>query len=153
MQNTLDLLELGREILPSTFHGVVSRDALPMNPSHKELLLIINTDTSNLPGQHWVAFIVRRGVGFYFDPMGYPPPLMVTNWIQYNYDKWSSNMRRVQMANSTNCGYFCLHFLYFASRPHLYEQSYKRVIEVLYPSAYKPIIYEQALANFFNLSI
>ena len=50
------------------FIGIFSMDKLPHHLPHLPILLIVNTDSSNLPGKHWKAvYISSDKVGEVFD--------------------------------------------------------------------------------------
>lgn len=85
------------------------RDRLPRRPKPIECG-IINLDTHNNNGTHWVAFAKINDYCEYFDSFGNlrPPKELVkylnaTN-LQYNYT-------RFQNFNTVNCGHLCLEFL------------------------------------------
>ena len=50
----------GRRLLGKKFVGVFARDTFPFSSLKPGDMGIINTDTNNMPGEHWVA--VARGV-------------------------------------------------------------------------------------------
>jgi hypothetical protein len=91
------------------FVGVFSRDKLSSRPKFKESA-IVNLDTANSAGTHWVAY---RKIGKkvdYYDSFGnLTPPLELQTYfngctVEYNYS-------RQQKYNTTNCGHLCLKFL------------------------------------------
>lgn len=80
--------------------------------------LILNTDPSNKPGQHWVAvYIKRNGVGEYFDPFGLQPLMNeFINFLDNNCPNgWTFNDNTIQGINSINCGRFCYMFIILKS--------------------------------------
>lgn len=86
------------------------RDALPKKPLLNESALI-NLDSKNGPGTHWVCYVKRGNNVFYFDSFGdLRPPKELIKYlgdsvnIQYNY-------QRVQKYNTFNCGHLCVEFL------------------------------------------
>jgi len=54
-----------------TFLGAFPKDKLPK--TRKPCGLIINTDSSNNPGEHWVAIYTDNNCSEYFDSFGLPP--------------------------------------------------------------------------------
>jgi hypothetical protein len=143
---------MGQNILPSSFIGVFSKDALPKQRKRNQMF-IINTDASNLQGTHWVAVIVRNGKGYYFDSFGNPPPLMVNHWLHGHCDTWSSNTRQVQSPLSQQCGYFCLHYLYYASSSYLMHTRFDDMVNLLYPPQFTILTYEQTVVEFIKLNV
>ena len=76
--------------------------------------LIINTDTDNLPGRHWIACILLpNGRGEVFDSFGQLPPPRVQVWMNKQCPRgWTFNSIAIQSPLSTLCGGYCLYFLY-----------------------------------------
>jgi hypothetical protein len=101
-----------------TFRGVYSANELdrsqralgwPSTPPHT---FILNTDTTNLPGQHWIAvFVTRENWGEVFDSYGLLPPTWIQRWMNEYTRGWSHNPFLVQPPNSNSCGQFCVYFL------------------------------------------
>ena len=117
MLNTQQIQRIVKQIpeVRRHFLGVFPRDRLP--PSRVRLRLpacfIINSDTANLPGQHWTAvFIDSEKRGYYFDSYGYLPPPRLQRWLNTNTRKWSYNTAFLQSIYSSLCGYYCLYFLF-----------------------------------------
>ena len=75
--------------------------------------MIINTDTKNLPGKHWIAiYINREKVAEYFDSLNQAPLHDVSLWM----NRFSWTIRKVtsvplQSANSLMCGGYVLYFV------------------------------------------
>ena len=74
--------------------------------------MIANLDPQNLPGTHWVAFVIRKEVGFYFDSFGNIPLMEAQHWLAKNATKWDYNTTSVPASSDkVSCGYLCLKFL------------------------------------------
>lgn len=98
------------------FRGVFIRDDLPVSGPYKNESAIVNLDSVDGPGTHWVAYKKRGSVLIYFDSFGdLSPPIEliryfhsrehgVINKILYNYE-------RQQQFNTVLCGHLCLKFL------------------------------------------
>lgn len=86
------------------------RNSLPVKPLHNESG-IINLDSKEGPGTHWVAYKKRGSIVKYYDSFGnLKPPTEVIRYfrgstIHYNYE-------RDQEFNTSICGHLCLKFLY-----------------------------------------
>lgn len=85
------------------------RDSLPNKPLRQECG-IVNLDTTNGPGTHWVAYYKNYNYKEYFDSFGnLQPPLEIINYlkppIEYNY-------KQKQKFNTYNCGHLCIQFLF-----------------------------------------
>lgn len=104
------------------FIGVYSRDCLPMSlincrRQQPPLTLIVNTDTSNLGGRHWVAvFIDELYHGEYFDSLSQPIPQHISLWLSRFSNQWNYVLRPfidppIQSINSLTCGAFTYYFV------------------------------------------
>ena len=88
------------------------RDNLPICIRKYETA-VVNLDSYQGKGTHWVAYHKSNNIIHYFDSFGnLKPPLELVayfndkkNTIQYNY-------HRYQNFNQINCGHLCLKFLY-----------------------------------------
>lgn len=90
------------------FRGVYMRNELPTTPKDIECA-IVNLDSSENDGTHWVAYVKLYNYCEYFDSFGdlKPPRELIeylTSNITYNYTRY-------QNYNTSNCGHLCLEFL------------------------------------------
>lgn len=85
------------------------RDALPSLPRPKECA-IVNLDSGNGEGSHWVAYKKVNDLVTYFDSFGnLPPPVELQKYlkgcsIKYNYESY-------QTFGTNWCGHLCTLFL------------------------------------------
>ena len=117
--DNLRTLALRDQLLGDSFLGVYSVNGLPsIHPTRKgPVTLIVNTDTTNLPGQHWIAiYIDKDNTGEVFDSFGRLPPSYVQRWMNLRTRYWSHSKECVQSLFSTQCGAFCLYYLYHRIR-------------------------------------
>lgn len=134
MLSTSQLNEKARKLKIPNFHGVFAWNELPTSIKKKHYSFIINTDASNLQGQHWVAVLVRTNrQAFVFDSYGVPPPLRLQHWLNIRGIKWTANPRQLQPPKSTMCGYYCLYFLWFANLDFLKTSHFNEVVDILFP--------------------
>lgn len=148
--NTHEIEEKAEKLLPN-FEGVFARDYLP-SKKRRNRILIMNTDTSNLPGKHWIAVIVHNNVGYCFDPLGFPPSLTLSSWLNRHYSRWSSNTnKRVQPLYSDLCGYYCLYFLFWATKSFTTLNDMNTLLDTLFPITNDIIQYEQTIKKFRSL--
>jgi len=68
--NSFDLVVMADGLHMKQFVGVFSINTLPTTLYTKNVMFITNTDTNNLPGKHWIAVMIRDGIGYCFDPLG-----------------------------------------------------------------------------------
>lgn len=143
-----DLMKFSKKLLNRTFKGVFSIDKLPKVKLGQNVMFIVNTDSSNLPGMHWIAVIIRNGNGYIFDPLGQFVPLKLSSWMTYTCYKWSTNTRHIQTFLSQLCGYFCIYFLFFATSSYLYATPFADILNLVFPTKYSPILYEKSVIDF-----
>lgn len=95
------------------FIGVFPLDKLPQHivPISR---LIVNTDTHNLGGRHWIALSYEKGgIVLVFDPFGwYYPPLLI-NKLHKNpsIHRVHYNRTMFQSPSEKTCGLYCIRFL------------------------------------------
>jgi hypothetical protein len=102
------------------FLGVYARNRLPRCLPFGQCYFIANTDPSNEPGTHWVAFYFNtaKRTAEYFDSYGQSPSAYPTfeGYLRTHARHVSYNFKRIQALDSTACGHYCLYYLYQRSR-------------------------------------
>jgi hypothetical protein len=81
--------------------------------SGKPHLYVLNTDTSDGPGEHWCVAVLflNRDICEFFDPLGMPPNYYgFEKPILRHCSKIKFNEYRVQSISSSTCGHHCLFF-------------------------------------------
>ena len=95
------------------FLGVFAMDALPEQIPHLPVLLIINTHTSNLSGEHWKAvYISEERYGEVFDSLGQPASTRLVQWMNRFTRKWMQSPLIFQNPRSATCGGFVLYYIF-----------------------------------------
>jgi len=97
-----------------TFVGVFPLDKIPSlhGKSHS---FIVNTQTHNLPGQHWIAVRTVFDRAWIFDPLSsHPPPPSLCHHLSLYCNIYKLYVCRmsVQPPSSNTCGPHCVYFLY-----------------------------------------
>lgn len=93
----------------NNFNGVFARNDLPIPINNNDESIIVNTDTSNLPGKHWIAIKKINNRYIYFDPAGWIP---FKNIIEQYPNTIVYSFNNSQPYFSKTCGYHCIFFLY-----------------------------------------
>lgn len=103
------------------FIGVYPRDKLPKIDKIPSAL-IVNTDTSDKPGEHWIAIFVSEKETIYFDSFGLPPYHEdILNFLQNTPGEISFNTVTLQSASADTCGQYCVLFVKMKCRGYTYE--------------------------------
>ena len=98
------------------FRGIYPIDLIPENLPSKSII-IVNQDTSNQKGSHWVVIhYTSDAIVEYFDSVGKPPKLEVQNLLLSQDMMYMYNNRRLQSYNTYTCGLFCLFYSYYSCR-------------------------------------
>ena len=113
--NTYELTSLlNRAPQLKHLHGqVCAKDLLPKEKPLDVKAYVINTDTSDKPGEHWVAIYFRNNnEAIYFDSYGLPPlEDYILPFIQRNARHWIYNNELLQSPWSRVCGMYCINIL------------------------------------------
>ena len=116
--NTLQLQQILNDD-PWVSNGYVcSIDKLPQSITDYPLSLIINTDESDQPGEHWIAvYIVSPKEAEFFDSYGHEPCYMDDRLCHFlsNYNVLY-NSQPFQGPLSVVCGHYCVLFILHRSR-------------------------------------
>ena len=123
MLTTDNLMYLAQSI--PNFCGVYSINSLPklpasnysMNPEKKNYnSYIINLDTDNLSGSHWVAAVDTGQKIELFDSFGTPPEQLLQSWATKHSCEWTYEPYvMIQHLDAVTCGYYAL--IYCLTRP------------------------------------
>jgi len=107
--NSLEIINYLKNF--KNFCGVFSRDQINIK-LEKNCGIIINTDTSDGPGEHWVAIYFSKSA-IYFDSFGLPPLHdEITKYLNsISPDGWHYNRICFQSLYQDTCGMYCIFFL------------------------------------------
>lgn len=87
------------------------RDTLPKSGPRKYECGIVNLDTSENSGTHWVAYKKINKVVKYFDSFGNLKPMKeLVRYLGKNVKLFYNN-DSFQTYDQSNCGHLCLQFL------------------------------------------
>ena len=102
----------------SAFQGVYPIDQLPKYISHFPIFIVVNTQSHNLPGRHWVTvFIDRNKYGEIFDSLCLPVPATLYRWMNRMTRRWTMNVSAPQDPRTMTCGSFAV--FYILNRLHV----------------------------------
>ncbi len=115
------------------FRGVFMIDQLPSKPNPLECG-IMNFNTHEQYGSHWVCYVRNKNKRIYFDSFGQITPLEMQRYLktteEFKYDipVIARNTDIVQSSNTHVCGHLCLVVLTSLMREH---QPYQQVLNWL----------------------
>src|SRR5690348_854989 len=97
------------------FKGVFPCDQLPYN-TKLPLNIIVNTDPSYKPGEHWISISIKKqGKGEYFDSFGLPPIVDdIIKFLEYKCSPgWTYTKKTLQNITSQTFGNYCVLYIIF----------------------------------------
>ena len=89
------------------WRGIFSRDQLPKKPNRRECG-ILNLDSVDGPGSHWVAWYKNKGTKYYFDSYGIQPPEEMHKYLK---SPILYNSIQIQELGDYICGHLCIYVL------------------------------------------
>ena len=117
--SNFDLITYSKELKIPNFRGVYMRDNLPSHP-YKNECGIVNFNTSNQSGSHWVAYYKKNKHRIYFDSYGQVILDEVKRYLktkdEINKPVIQRNTDIVQSNNTKICGHLCLYVLKYLSK-------------------------------------
>jgi len=98
----------------ASYVGTFSMNRIPHLPPRLTSSFIVNTDSHNLPGQHWIAVRMIQDHAWIFDPLAYPPPPTLCQHLLFHCHIRVIHICSipVQPRNTVSCGQHCIYFLY-----------------------------------------
>lgn len=98
------------------YRGCYASNRIPKPIGPFPFSLISNWDRYSMPGTHWIAlFVPHDGECIYFCSYGLPPNEEILNYLQNHFQKFTRNLHGFQSPGATNCGKYCILFIYFMS--------------------------------------
>ena len=113
-ENQITTYMLGDEYISKYFVQVVSYDELP-NKSEIPVLYVVNTDTSEGFGKHWVCVFIQEDMIEYFDSLGKEPKELY-KFLRNQNIPFKYSLKQIQQNYSDVCGDYCILYSYFRSR-------------------------------------
>ena len=124
------------------YGGVVAKDLLP-STTMKPSFYIVNQDTSEKVGSHWIAMFLLDGhMSEYFDPLGKEPDLDFKRYMTLQSQSYQFNEKRCQNYSSNLCGQYCLFYCYFRARGY-------SMTDILDMFNEKDLVYNDQMVYFF----
>lgn len=114
----MDTTQINNTITAAGFLGAFPYDELPTKPNTDSYSLVINTDSSHEPGNHWLVLLCKNNHYYFFDSFGrqfddetFPTAFStaIKNYIQSKRIKFNGEI--LQQLTSNTCGYHCVYFI------------------------------------------
>lgn len=111
-----ELTSLGKKIFGGKYIGTLPRDLINGNTfSNKKKYVIINNQTSDKGGEHWVASAYNDGTIYSYDSYGNNIFELIPELRQFN-KVVNADRDAEQVGNQENCGARCMTWLYMFDR-------------------------------------
>lgn len=116
-----DITRISQSLKIPNFRGVFMRNTLPQTPKEKECA-IVNLNTSDQFGSHWVSYYKNGKKRIYFDSFGQITPFEIQKYLKTKEEFKNDapvierNTDIVQKPNTNICGHLCLYVLDKLSR-------------------------------------
>ena len=101
----------------TNFIGAHAFDELPPSQEN-DYSIIVNTEASTEPGEHWIPIVFKNGVFHFIDSYGRSPvnPLFTTKFKDtvkeyFKGHRYKYNPRMIQYIFSNTCGYYSIYFI------------------------------------------
>lgn len=138
------VLRYGDQPTKDAFLGVFPIDKLPTEVKRYPILLIVNTDTSNLGGEHWFAlYISSQRRGEIFDSAAQPVDLRTRLWLNHFAHRWRRNHYVYQSLFSPICGAYVLYYI-------LNRLRYASMEEVLFPKELNAHLHDSFIKDWYR---
>ena len=111
LNSSVQVNKIGKQILGNEFVGVFPLDKIPYLSNNQAI--IVNTHSSHLGGEHWIAIYVKPGNIFVFDPMGFYYPALLISKLQTMGKPIVYNKTMFQNPLTQTCGQHCLAWLLY----------------------------------------
>ena len=128
----MDTLEIDKKVSAPDFLGAFSFDELPTKPKNGTFTAILNVDSSNLPGSHWIAIIYKNSCFYFIDSYGrhfndgtFPKAFSTTIKNYFGKNCYKTNTKMFQQLTSNACGDYCIYFI-----QEMTKKSFKNVLSV-----------------------
>jgi hypothetical protein len=109
-----DIIECCKKLQINNFKGVFMRDKLNNTKFNDNECLILNSDTSDGKGIHWMCLFSKNGASYYFDSYGLPPPTEMLLYCKNKNKNRIYNELPIQLDDKVEilCGHYCVYILY-----------------------------------------
>ena len=122
--SNFEVIDIAKKLKIKNFRGVFLRDQLPKKPRRNECG-VMNLDSSNGDGTHYIAWYKQNNNKYYFDGYGIQPAIEMINYLQKPI---YYNTERIQPDDTVVCGHLCI----FVLKKLDEGQSFQDIINTLF---------------------
>lgn len=114
---TTDINTAARRYNIKNFVGTFALDQIPIikhrKYSDRTYHFVVNTQTHNLPGQHWIGVTIRNKTAYIFDPFGSPPSQLLIHYLKRRTTarNFQYNKKQLQPLGTVICGHLVIQHL------------------------------------------
>lgn len=106
--NNVQLSKIGKQLIGNEFVGVYPQDSVPFLRLPSKCYFIINVDTKDKLGSHWIG-IIKSGITYYiYDSFGRNStkllPIFSNHICQYRLKMKDTDYDKEQKIHEENCG-------------------------------------------------
>ena len=136
---------MGNQATRDAFLGVFALNKLPQRLEQRPAFLIVNTQTDDLPGRHWLCLMVfDDGYGEVFNSAGLPPPSDIARWMNGMTLEWMYNQETYQAPGTATCGAYCVYVI-------LNRLQFSSLAQTLQPFTTSPNVNERLIMYYYGI--
>ena len=128
----MDTLQIDEKITVPGFLGAFPYDEIPQKPKSDTFSLVINTESSKEPGDHWLVLLYKKPYFYFVDSYGrtlhdqtFPSQFTKTIKNYIGNARYRFNKKWLQKLTSNTCGDYCIYFIMEMSK-----NSFEKVLSV-----------------------
>ena len=128
----MDTLQIDKKITAPEFLGAFPYDGLPKKPKCDIFSLVINTESSKEPGDHWLVLLYKKPYFYFVDSYGrtlhdqtFPSQFTSTIKNYIGNVRYKFNKKWLQQLTTNACGDYCVYFIMEMSK-----KSFEKVLSV-----------------------
>src|SRR5271156_6933079 len=121
-----DLETYAKKLKIKCFRGVFMDDELPNKIKTNESG-IVNLQDSDEQGSHWVCYLKKGKLKYYFDSYGLDCSNEVLNYLKRPI---ITSTYQIQKMGSTMCGQYCLYILYYLGEGYNFNDILHKLLPV-----------------------
>ncbi len=114
----MDTLQINKKIIAPGFLGAFPYDRIPPKPKSDTFSLVVNTESSKEPGEHWLVLLYKKPYFYFIDSYGrslydgtFSSQFTKTIKTYIGVTRYISNNYWLQQLTSNACGDYCVYFI------------------------------------------